>query len=239
MPKDNENFIGFVIDASITGINNLIEMLYEIYDSQYKIILTSITVRELEKLQKRNNLDGKSARKILAMAAENTDNFKVVLIDERFDSNDDSIIKYCADNKEQVVLLTSDKSMAIKARMYSVQTQYFKHIDYEVVTLSLVERKEDKFQISIVQNNDIFVRVCSDGCEYNCGSMELNIGDHVFVSKRRPEYITFADYRIISLSEENNSELIYSMQIYDYSEIEHLKASYKSFLRAFKYRINS
>ena len=39
----------------------------------------------------------------------------------------DCIINYCAENNEDVILLTSDKAMALKARMYNVQVNYLKH----------------------------------------------------------------------------------------------------------------
>ena len=44
--KDNHKY---VIDASITGIDNLFQIL-----EGKKIVLTSVTIRELEKLQKWN-----------------------------------------------------------------------------------------------------------------------------------------------------------------------------------------
>lgn len=63
---------------------------------------------------------------IIKNTAENLNSFETVLINETLDTPDDCIIKYCADHKESVTLLTSDKTMALKARMYSVQVHYFK-----------------------------------------------------------------------------------------------------------------
>ena len=117
---------GFVIDASITGIEELKDVLSKLCVTKAKIILTSVTIKELEKMQKFHDVEAVDARHILAMAAENQNSFHTVLIDETLETPDDCIIKYCADHKDKVALLTSDKTMALKARMYGVQTQYFK-----------------------------------------------------------------------------------------------------------------
>ena len=121
-----DNFSGFVIDASISGVKNIKELLLKICNTNKKIILTSITIKELENLQKSITLQGKDARYFLALAAENPKSFVSQLIDETIGIPDDCIIKYCADNKDKFILLTSDKAMALKARMYGVEVQYFK-----------------------------------------------------------------------------------------------------------------
>ena len=56
------NLSGFVIDASISGVENIKELLLKICTTDKKIILTSITIRELENLQKSITLQGKDAR---------------------------------------------------------------------------------------------------------------------------------------------------------------------------------
>ena len=73
---------GYVIDASICGSVFLMERISEICKKGDKIILTSITISELEALQKINDNAGIDARHILAMAAENEEDFIPVLIDE-------------------------------------------------------------------------------------------------------------------------------------------------------------
>ncbi len=116
----------YVIDASITGIKSLRDDISKICATKSKIILTSTTIKELEKMQKFRDTDGIDARYILAVAAENSTSFETVLIDENFGIPDDCIVHYCAENKESVILLTSDKTMALKARMYDVQVHYLK-----------------------------------------------------------------------------------------------------------------
>ena len=245
--EKGKNFSGFVIDASITGLEDLKKNLSRIYTANETIILTSITIKELEKMQHFNDVQGVDARYILALAAENDINFKTVLIDETLDTPDDCIIKYCADNKEQVSLLTSDKTMALKARMYGVQVKYLKQAhecdtsksisvsNSKVRTLIPAKRIGNKLLLSISQEDTMSIRVYSNGLEYNDGIQELKIGDDVFIATKKPGYVTFAHYRIISLFAENNCEIISSKRIYDMDDINDMsKDSYKSFLKNFK-----
>ena len=57
------------------------------------------------------------------------------------------IVKYCAEHKEQVILMTADKTMALKARMYGVKTKYLKQID-NVCTLFVAKRIKNQLCIS-------------------------------------------------------------------------------------------
>lgn len=247
--KDDE-FCGFVIDASIMGIENLRDILLKICETQAKLILTSVTIEELDRMQKFKDIQGNDARYILALAAEMSDSFINVLIDETLDTPDDCIIKYCEENKKNVTLLTADKKMALKARMYFVEVQYFKkttsnvntkalsHANSKVRTLIPANRIGNKLFISNFQTYTMSIRVCSNGIEYNDGVRELNIGDDVFIATKKAEYITFAHYKMISLYAENNCRLIYSKRIYNYSDIEVEEAVYKSFIKDFKFSHN-
>ena len=244
----NDDISGFVIDASITGIEDLRDILSKICSTQDKLILTSVTIKELEKMQNFKDIDGNDARYILALAVENHNSFETVLIDETLDTPDDCIIKYCADHKESVTLLTSDKTMALKARMYSVQVHYFKqtkpttnsktisNTNSKVRTLIPANRIGNKLFISNFQTHTMSIRVCSNNLEYNDGIRELNVGDDVFIATKKTDYITFAHYKMISLYAENNCELIYSKRFYDYNDIDVPDSAYKSFIKDFKLR---
>lgn len=249
---NKENHIRFVIDASITGIENLRDKLSKICYTKAKLVLTSITIKELEKMQTFNDVDGNDARYILALAAENSSSFENVLIDETLDTPDDCIIKYCADNKESVTLLTSDKTMALKARMYAVQVEYFKQSknttnannysktiqsrNSKIRTLIPANRIGNQLLISNFHTRNMSICVCSNGLEYTDGIRELKVGDDVFIATKKVGYITFAHYKMVSLYAENNCELIYSKRLYDYSDLDVPKAAYKAFLKDFKVR---
>lgn len=246
--EEKEELSGYVIDASITGIEDLKRILAKICSTKSKIILTSVTVKELAELQKFDDIDGRDARYIMALAAENDTTFKSVLIDETLDTPDDCIVKYCADNKENVTLLTSDKEMVLKARMYSVQVHYFKqtqayqnvktilHANTKVRTLVPARRIGKQLLISNLQRQKQSIRVVSNGIEYNEGMKELKVGDDVFIATKKEDYLTFAHYHMISLYAENNCELIYSKRFYDYNDLDLPMASYKNFMKDFKKR---
>lgn len=246
----NKTVKNYVIDASITGIKSLRDVLSKICTSESKIILTSITIKELEKMQKFRDLDGIDAGYILALAAENYTSFETVLIDESFETPDDCIINYCAENNKDVILLTSDKTMALKARMYNVQVHYLKQnqannsdfiakqCNSKIRTLFPAKRIGNKLLISGFHTNTISICVYSNGMEYSDGVKELKIGDDVFVASKKTDYITFAHYKIISLYAENNCKLIYSKRFYDYNNIDVPKTSYDLFIKDFKKRHN-
>lgn len=239
---------GYVIDASITGIKSLRDYISKICTTKSKIILTSITIKELEKMQKFSDIEGIDARYILALAAENHNSFETILIDETFDTPDDCIVHYCAENKKYVTLLTSDKTMALKARMYDVQVYYLKqdksinnnHIvkqsNSKIRTLIPARRIANKLLISEFHTHTMDICVCSNGIEYTDGVRELKVGDDVFIATKKLDYITFAHYKMVSLYAENNCELIYSRRFYDYNDIDLPKAAYKTFIRDFKCR---
>lgn len=202
-------------------------------------------------MQKFHDVDAMDARHILAMAAENQNSFHTVLIDETLDTPDDCIIKYCADHKDKITLLTSDKTMALKARMYGVQTQYFKQrkssnprtitthpVEYQCDrknTLLTAKKVGSQLLISDMNTEYRSILLISNGIEYTDGVHALQIGDEIYLATKKPEYMTFAHYQITSLSAENNCKLIFSKRIYKLAEILNLpKAGYKSFMREFK-----
>lgn len=239
---ENKNISGYVIDASITGIKELRQIFEKIYaTTKEKIILTSITIKELKRMQSFNDVDGKDAAYILSEAVEKKDKFETVLIDETLDTKDDCIVKYCADNKEYVTLLTSDKEMALNARMYGVKTEYLKQNkdrnnsqnDKKIMTLYPANKIAGNLLISNFQTDNRSICVYSHGKQYNDGICVLKIGDDVFISTKKEEYITFAHYRVISLYAEDNCELIYSKRLYDYNILDLPKEEYISFIKDF------
>lgn len=236
---------GYVIDASITGIENLREVLSKICQTKEKIILTSVTIKELEDLQKFDDIDALDARYILGLAVENSNTFESVLIDETFDTPDDCVVQYCANNKDTVTLLTSDKTMALKARMYAVGVHYFKQPENNtrvknsnLKTLIPARRVNGALVIPRFQTANMSICVYSDGVEYHEGVRKLKIGDDVFLCSKKPGYITFAHYQIVSLFAEDNCILVYSQRLYDSSNITVPKATYKSFIKDFIHRLH-
>lgn len=240
----------FVIDASITGADDIMDTINNLCANNSKIVLTSVTIKELERMQEFHDLEGKDARKILAMAAGDYEHFECVLIDETLGTPDDCIIKYCTDNKDRVILMTSDKTMELKSRAYGIKTNFFKqpikpsfvppiHPQKKIVTLFETRRIGGKLIISELDSCFKSIRVISNGIEYNEGTVELKVGDDIYIAALKRNYIIFIHYKVLSLSLTNNCRLIYSRRIYNADGISDLpEADYKSFVRDFKRKVD-
>lgn len=246
----------FVIDASICGYGKkLDDIIQKIFDSNSMIVLTSITIKELEKMQKFNDTHALYARRILRMAAKMPHHFRTVIIDESETTPDDCIIKYCADHQNEVILLTSDKTMVLKARMYDIRSYYFKHdlprtpIEYRhssvyptqshsnIITLFPATEINGKLVLSNFNTDRRSCMVISNDVAYTEGPRELKIGDDVFVGTKKPRYWTFAHYLVVSLNATNNCRLIFSRRIYDKNKIKSLpRADYRDFMKDFALR---
>ena len=143
----------YVIDASITGTENFREIFSKLHSKSSKIILTSITIRELDMIQHfRNDNSARNARNILSTAAkdENSESFSCIQISEDKELADDNIISYCNSNKNAVILATADKVMALKARMYGIQTEYYSCNNFCVDRESVRENME----VEEIKNED-------------------------------------------------------------------------------------
>lgn len=227
----------YVIDASICGNTFLMDQISGICKQGYKIILTSITISELETLQRVNDTAGIDARHILAMAAEDEEFYIPVLIDETSKTPDDCIIKYCAEHKKQVILMTADKIMAIKARMYGVKTKYLKKND-TVCTLFIAKRIKNQLCISEFNTEYRSIEVISGEMKVSHGICNLKPGDDVYLVTRKTDYLTFAHYRMISVTDENNCILVNSARIYKPEEINDLpNEETKNFVKNFRDRV--
>jgi rRNA-processing protein FCF1 len=243
--ETSEKNKSIVIDASITGLAEFKEICSHIMESKTKIILTSVTIKELEKIQTFSDLSSMNARYVLGLAAENEEIFNNVLIDETKETADECIINYCAEHHEEVSLWTSDKTMTLKARMYSVCVNYFKQ-EYKAEGNRPNKKQENKIRTLYPAKkigNSLFITefdtpnrslsVLSDNKEYSEGVRELRLGDDVLLATQKTGYMTFAHYQIISFNEENNCRLIFSKRFYDGDECKLPKEEYQAFIDKF------
>lgn len=235
----NQNKIsGFVIDASIAGTDKLRKNIERICASKEKIILTSVTVKELHRMERFDDIPAKDASYLLSKAVHEPENFEVLSIDETFNTPDDCIVEFCTNN--DVTLLTADKEMTLNARMHNVNVEYFEKSEYtskkfnnKINTLFVAKRFQGKLVIADFELPNKSICVYSDGIEYSKGTYELKIGDDVYISSKKEDYVTFAHYKIISLYEKDNCELVYARRIYDYNNIKLEKSLYTSFVKRF------
>lgn len=242
--KNMEKIFKVVIDASITGVKDFDDIIKDILKEKI-IVLTTITIEELGKLQKYNDTSGRDARNILSMAAENQKDFECVVIDETLETPDDCIIKYCDDNKSNVILFTADKTMDLKARAFGVKTKFFKQPKSaensmkkphkKVSTLYEAKRNGNELKITCFVGKFKSIKVISKDIQYSSGSIALKKGDNVYIARTtKDDCIFFIHYEINSTDEENNCKIIYFKKIYNKGQIRKLpKEKYKSFIREF------
>lgn len=242
--KNMEKIFKVVIDASITGVKDFDDIIKDILKEKI-IVLTTITIEELGKLQKYNDTSGRDARNILSMAAENQKDFECVVIDETLETPDDCIIKYCAGNKSNVILFTADKTMDLKARAFGVKTKFFKQPKSaensmkkphkKVSTLYEAKRNGNELKITCFVGKFKSIKVISKDIQYSSGSIALKKGDNVYIARTtKDDCIFFIHYEINSTDEENNCKIIYFKKIYNKGQIRKLpKEKYKSFIREF------
>ena len=247
----SDNISGFVIDTSISGVPDVTVLLEElaksIDGSNDKIILTSVVYKELDRLQKRNVENSRNARAILTLANTDKEHYKFVQINSSSDLADDNILRFCEEHRNSVILLTADKTMNIDAEAKSVKTYFFKlpvkpkKVPSKIRTLYNTKRKSEKLYLTTTFDSvSTAYRVRSNGIEYDVkvtrGPKELHIGDDVLVAKNKGYYISLTHFRVISLYENNNCEIIYYKRIYNSKDLQQLKSAfYKSFIKDFKH----
>lgn len=243
--NDKNNVSGFVIDTSICGVQDQKELFNRLIaacdKSGLKIILTTITIDELDDLQKRNVDNSSHARNILKFAVDDSFHFKAVEVDKEFKLADDCILSYCSKHKNHVALLTADKAMYLKASAMGIKTCYFYPPPQQNPIRTLYYTKKEGDRLLITPSFDpvtTAVRVLHDTSEYDIlrsrEPYELAIYDDVFIAKSKNNYIAFHHFRMTSLDDANNCEIIYHKRIYSKSDVKDLSQSnYKSFIKDF------
>lgn len=249
-----DNISGFVIDTSICGIDNLnalLERLVKLSDSSgcsKKIILTTVTIDELDSLQKRSVENSEKARAILTAATNDNKHYLSVKINTSYRLADDCILHFCRIHRNSVVLLTADKAMYLKAQATSINACYYKssnqHSGYKNSTIrTLYPTKRDGEKLLLTSNFDPIttaIRILLDSSEYNISRTrppyELHVNDNILVAKNKSTYISFYHFRMISLYDQDNCEIVYYKQIHSSQDINDLpEDQYKNFIKNFIY----
>lgn len=223
----------YVLDASVCGSDDI----FGFFKSEnIKIIISDLTIHELDLLQGTNDHNGRNARQILAMAV----NDEVKFICKRItplDNVDDSIINYCYNNYQRVTLITSDKVMCLKARSYGVNVVFFQHnkeSDEKKSTFYKAEFISGKLYLNKFKTDSSFIRLISDGIEYDEGNHELKIGDYILIATKKDGYSTFIHFSVVAIAPYNNCQVIKSKRFYTEDEINSLdNALYKAFMKDF------
>lgn len=245
--------VKFVIDASITSVKNIRAVLKKIGEDpeleEFKVVLTSITIHELQMLQKGKDSDGYDARFIMNHAIDHKESYELVQIPETEKTPDACIIRYCA-HKRDVVLLTSDKEMALDANLKGVNVLFFKQPEKKCQTkkfdgiVSLYPTRKIGNQLftgEMQTSMRSMMVITQDGKKYSKNICELHLGDDILIASLKDDCLIFVHYKLISMSSENNAQTLFSRRYYATDEIDNLESElYQNFLREFikKHNIN-
>lgn len=237
-----------VIDASVvagTEDFDFTKWFTQISKTNDKVLITSITLREINNLQNISDYRGESAKYVMSVLAKNPKHVKVVLIDEPFELPDDNIIKFCSANKADVILYTADKDMALKARMYGVETKFYTQkfnadiTNKDENTLRIIKTDGRNFTIWVGENSNKSILLISDGVEYRHGIHKLKINDDIYVATKKEGYYTFIHFRVTALKIKDNCKIICHKRVCDKRDIKNLpSADYRTFMREFYRKSN-
>lgn len=234
--KTTEMSTRMVIDASFTTNTGFEEIVGEILENpNNKIVLISVTINELDIIQKYEDIGGKNANNILGLAVNYPEKFELVEIDETLPTADECIIEYCANKEGELILLTADKVMTLKARMKGITVEYH-NSDQErskIVTLYSVRKEGDRLIISLGEVGGKLVHVYSDGVRYTNGEYSLKVGDNIYIASRKKGYATCTNFELVSLYETENCKIVFSKRIYKDADVERLEGRYKNFMKEF------
>ena len=149
------------------------------------------------------------------------------------------IIKQLEENKEELKK-KKEESESLKAQEVESKTQpekEFKEYPKEVTTLLPARREGNKLLLNnfCTSYRNIWV-ISNNVTVHDQESYELNVGDEVYLATKKPDYMSFAHYRIINLSERDNCELLFSCRIYNSTQIQRLKRKFQPFMIDFNHK---
>lgn len=239
--------VKFVLDASITSVKNMRAVLKKISEDpeleEFKVVLTSVTIHELQMLQKGKDSDGYDARFIMNHAIECGKSYELVQISETEKTPDACIVRYCTEHKRNIVLLTSDKEMALDANLKGVNVLFFKQPEKKcqsknsdgIVSLYPTRKIGNQLFTGDMQTaRRSMMVITQDGKKYSKNICELHLGDDILIASLKEDCLIFVHYKLISMLSENNAQTLFSRRYYNTDEIEKLESElYQNFLREF------
>ena len=217
----------YVIDSSIANVESIDEKIKEILETQTNnFILTSATIKRLIELkQKKNSIASSGARKILNIAAENPERFENIGVDETVNEVQ-TVFKYCCDNSQNVILLTSNTGLVAEARVDNLIEVEFLSTNTEqskIRTLFSTQIIDGKLSISEEQWDKgyrIMQIIRSDGKVINSGNVALEIGDNIFIATKKDNYISLNHFEVLTLENVKNVKSIFIRKVYDDERLE-------------------
>jgi rRNA-processing protein FCF1 len=238
-----------LVDASAMGYEKIIEFLQE---TSKKIIIIPIVNKEMDNLQqyKGEDVSKYNARRFLAMAAEDKDkSFIYENFESEFIDPDDQIQDYVVQNKDRVILVTSDKRLTNNCRAMGVECIYLTQ-NSELKTRgrrisTFYNAKYQDGQLYLINTNPVTAFMVKHGVGVfqtvePCIPYELHVGDEILLCRSKRDkstekpYVAFSHYEVINISERNNITTLYTHRFYDNSEVHGLwNPIYRSFINEY------
>lgn len=236
-----------VLDASLSGTTDIIEKIKEQIKKKKMFIITTLSNIEFKKMSEISDYPGRKAREITNLALTYPSNFEFVLLEKfPWETVDDVIIKFA--KKNEAILWTADKEMALNAQAFEVETVFFK-----------INNQKDMPQKHYSGRNTLFNSYMKDGelyfdmndshknkyCElikdsyiYTTGVHKLNYGDEIYIAKRRKGSIILEHYKVIAITDKANVRMIYHYYIKRRRDIQKIQKDYIVFAKDAIYRFD-
>jgi rRNA-processing protein FCF1 len=225
-----------VIDASSMAIVNIVGRINSFIEDGYRFILLETSREELDKLQKYKGEDVSkwNASRVLALSQNDREHFVNVRERFLFKDPDNRISQFCINHRDSVILWTADKRLAAEVDGSNVEVLYlgpdgmaipeqkskriskFYQAEMQGQDLVIMNNRQDR-EIWIVRDNGEVIKNPDNG-------FKLRLRDQIMVAIRkmnhefRRQYVAFAAYTIIEISDSNNVEVNYTHQYYDVYE---------------------
>lgn len=179
LPEDNY----IVIDASICGARGILSILHkEITQNNVKVILTDVTINELEKIEDGDDNAAYCARRLLANSNNHPDTYVLINLTTIYDNPDNSIVEF-AKTVKNCVLFTSDKAMSLKAKANGTKVSFF--VKPNITLFGVYD--DNKIDIGKNEEKNTFVLVLHKTKYIYDGTYELEPGDEVYSFKEKDE----------------------------------------------------
>lgn len=238
-----------VMDTSICGVPGILSII----NLQKKVLVSNLTIKELRKLKaSKRGRDSEDASTILLRLAKNHKPYESVFIKKTSTYVDDSIIEYCEQRKDEVVLFTADQEMAALARGKGITVDFFERvpIEFDVIPNGFTINADNMGKIITLDAinyvaGDLTIRLNNIANQKNMAIITqrkqptakrkpvfLSVGDEIFIAKLRDNCVILSHFKVCKLSKKDNCEVVFSAKIFNKNGVENLpRDEYKKITR--------
>lgn len=219
--------IDIVFDASVCGAEKFELLLSNLIFEHMKIVLTDLTLREVNKLTKLDTESGSNARHLLRTAKIYRSNFILTRINQEHSNPDDNLLEYCQKNKDSVILYSVDNEMCLQAMIRGINVQSLKPY-YPIVRTDLVKHEDydyvlrKPFRYERIQILDNMWRIKS--------STLVNKGDIILHARIDWECVHFWAYQVVRLGKYIEFYKLSSGRFFDQVQLNFVDEQYRSFI---------